>query len=67
MMIRLSRWARRRPLPPRNERGATATEYGLLAGFIAIAIVGAVTAFGDALLAFWAQFLPAVESLVSVF
>ncbi len=30
----------------RGERGATATEYGLLVGFIAIAIVLGVTAFG---------------------
>lgn len=66
-MITLSKWARPRPVPRRSERGATATEYGLLAGFIAIAVVGAVTAFGDALLAFWATFLPYVESLMSVF
>jgi pilus assembly protein Flp/PilA len=32
-----------------RERGATATEYALLVAFIAIAIVGAVTAFGTAL------------------
>ena len=33
----------------RNERGATATEYGLLVGFIAIAIVVGVGVFGEAL------------------
>ena len=33
----------------RDERGATATEYGLLVGFIAIAIVGGVGAFGGGL------------------
>lgn len=33
----------------RSERGATATEYGLLVLFIAIAIVVGVTAFGTAL------------------
>lgn len=32
-----------------DERGATATEYGLLVGFIAIAIVAGVAVFGDAL------------------
>lgn len=33
----------------RNERGATATEYGLLVGFIAIVIVVGVGVFGEAL------------------
>ena len=33
----------------RDERGATATEYGLLVGFIAIAIVVGVGGFGGAL------------------
>lgn len=32
--------------PQRDEKGATATEYGLLVGLIALIIVGAVTAFG---------------------
>jgi len=32
--------------PPHDDRGATAVEYGLMVGFIAIAIVIAVTAFG---------------------
>ncbi len=32
-----------------GERGATATEYALLVGFIAVAIVVGVTAFGDQL------------------
>jgi pilus assembly protein Flp/PilA len=36
--------------PPRtDERGATATEYGLLVAFIALAIIVGVTAFGTAL------------------
>jgi pilus assembly protein Flp/PilA len=30
-----------------RERGATATEYALLVGFIAIIIIGAVTIFGS--------------------
>ena len=33
----------------RSERGATATEYGLLVGFIAMAILVGVGAFGTAL------------------
>ncbi len=33
----------------RSEEGATATEYGLLVGLIALGIVLMVTAFGDAL------------------
>lgn len=37
----------------RDERGATATEYGLLVGLIALAIVLAVTAFGGALAGFF--------------
>lgn len=32
-----------------DERGATATEYGLLVGFIAVVIVVGVAVFGDAL------------------
>lgn len=35
--------------PARDERGATATEYGLLVGFIAIIIVVGVGFFGEAL------------------
>jgi len=33
----------------RDERGATATEYGLLVGFIAIIIVAGVGFFGESL------------------
>lgn len=33
----------------RNQRGATATEYGILVGFMALAMVLGVTAFGQAL------------------
>lgn len=35
--------------PKKDERGATATEYGLLVAFIALAIIVGVTAFGTAL------------------
>ena len=37
----------------RDERGATATEYGLLVGLIALIIVAGVGAFGGALDAFF--------------
>lgn len=37
----------------KNERGATATEYGLLVGLIALIIVVGVGAFGTALDAFF--------------
>lgn len=37
----------------KDERGATATEYGLLVALIALAIIVGVTAFGDALDAFF--------------
>ena len=33
---------------PRDDRGATAVEYGLMVGLIAVVIVAAVTAFGIA-------------------
>ncbi|MGI8610856.1 MAG: Flp family type IVb pilin [Sphingomicrobium sp.] len=33
----------------RNEEGATAIEYGLIAALIAVAIIGAVSGVGDAL------------------
>ncbi|MCQ9163600.1 Flp family type IVb pilin [Arthrobacter sp. STN4] len=36
-----------------GERGATATEYALLVAFIALAIVGGVTAFGTNLGSFF--------------
>jgi pilus assembly protein Flp/PilA len=37
----------------RDERGATATEYGLLVGFIAIIIVAGVGFFGESLDAYF--------------
>ena len=48
MRVRLRRLSAR-PGRLRDERGATATEYGLLVGFIAIAIVLAVMAFGTSI------------------
>ena len=32
-----------------EEKGATAVEYGIMVAFIAVVIIGAVTAFGDQL------------------
>jgi pilus assembly protein Flp/PilA len=39
----------------KDEKGATATEYGLLVAFVAIAIILAVTVFEDALSAFFTR------------
>ncbi|GAA5137185.1 hypothetical protein GCM10023339_77150 [Alloalcanivorax gelatiniphagus] len=39
--------------PKRDEKGATATEYGLLVGLIALIIVVGVGFFGDALNTFF--------------
>lgn len=39
--------------PQRDEKGATATEYGLLVGLIALIIVVGVGFFGDALNTFF--------------
>ena len=41
------------PERKKSERGATATEYGLLVGLIALAIIIGVTAFGGALNTFF--------------
>ncbi len=37
----------------RNERGATAAEYGLLVAFIALVVIVGITAFGNNLNAFF--------------
>ena len=51
--------------PPRkDERGATATEYGLLVAFIALAIIVGVTAFGTALNDFFNAIANAVDVLI---
>jgi pilus assembly protein Flp/PilA len=42
-------------LGPKNEKGATATEYGLLVGLIALIIVGGVGAFGGKLNTFFSN------------
>lgn len=38
---------------PREEKGATATEYALIIAGIAVAIVAAIGVFGGALAGFW--------------
>lgn len=37
----------------RNERGATAVEYGMIAGLIALVVVGSIAAFADSVTALW--------------
>jgi pilus assembly protein Flp/PilA len=44
----------------KDERGVTALEYGLIAGLIAVAIVGSVTALGTALAAKFAAITAAL-------
>ena len=41
-----------------TEMGATAVEYGLMVGFIAVVIVGAVTLFGSQVLALFTSMPP---------
>ena len=47
-MCELSKRLRRRSHFPRDDRGATAVEYGLMVGLIAVVIILGVTAFGIA-------------------
>jgi len=46
MFLRKSRSFGRRELDARDDRGATAVEYGLMVSFIALAIIVAVSFFG---------------------
>jgi pilus assembly protein Flp/PilA len=46
----------------RGDRGATATEYALLVGLIAVAIVATVGLFGDALDGFFDSIVTEVDS-----
>ena len=48
-MLRLECFVRGLRSVGQNERGATATEYGILVSFLALALVLGVTAFGQAL------------------
>lgn len=44
----------------RDENGATAIEYSLIAGFIALAIIAAVRMTGDRLVALFESLIPAL-------
>lgn len=48
-----------------DETGATAIEYGLIAGLVAVAIIVALTALGDSLDALFSQISDAVDSAAS--
>ncbi len=45
----LSQWAKTLRALATDQRGATATEYGILVAFLAMALILGVTAFGQAL------------------
>lgn len=56
------------PLPTKKARsflsaqdGTTAIEYSLIAGGIAIALIGAISTFGTALTTFWTNFAAALN------
>ncbi|UOY03080.1 Flp family type IVb pilin [Blastococcus sp. PRF04-17] len=44
----------------REEKGATAVEYGLMVGLIAVVIIGAVTLLGEQLLALFEEITAAL-------
>lgn len=45
------------------KQGVTAIEYGLIAGFIALVIIGGITAFGQQLGAFFTRMANTVQGL----
>ncbi len=49
-------------LAKKDEKGATATEYALLVGLIAVVLFTAVGLFGNALVAFFGRLTAAVSS-----
>ena len=49
----------------RDESGATAIEYGLIAALIGVAIIGAVTNFGSANQAVYDQVTTAVDGAIT--
>ncbi|MET3949449.1 Flp family type IVb pilin [Arthrobacter sp. UYEF36] len=49
-----------------DEQGATATEYGILTGFIATAIVTGVGAFGTALNLYFGQLSTGVRNALGI-
>jgi pilus assembly protein Flp/PilA len=46
----------------RDERGATAIEYGLILALIFLAMVGAVTAFGQETISLWTNVAETVDN-----
>jgi pilus assembly protein Flp/PilA len=46
--------------PSSDDRGATATEYAILVGFIAVVIAASIALFGQALLAYYQHIVGAV-------
>ncbi|MDQ4501872.1 Flp family type IVb pilin [Sinomonas sp. ASV322] len=50
----------------RRERGATATEYALLCGFIALVIVAGVGAFGSSLNGYFDQLAGGVKAALGL-
>ncbi|WP_336857611.1 Flp family type IVb pilin [Sinomonas albida] len=54
------------PDPRSRESGATATEYALLCGFIAMVIVFGVATFGTALNGYYGQVTVAVRSALGM-
>jgi pilus assembly protein Flp/PilA len=59
-------WFQHRNWLSPDERGATATEYGLLTGFIAIVIVGGVGAFGVALNLYFGELSTGIRNALGV-
>lgn len=49
-----------------NERGATATEYSILAGFVALAIVAGVGLFGTALNSLFGPLTTGVKTALGI-
>ncbi|TIX52023.1 Flp family type IVb pilin [Alteraurantiacibacter aquimixticola] len=46
----------------KDEQGATAIEYGLIASLIVIAMIGGMTAFGNSAMAMWDRVQTAVSN-----
>ena len=69
-MARITRgplaWIRSLGLLVNDEHGATASEYGILAGFIAIVIVVGVGAFGTALNLYFGHLSTGVRTALGI-
>lgn len=49
----------------KNEEGATAIEYGLIAALVAVAAIGALTAVGDSLITVFDTVATELETAIS--